>query len=150
MKKLILVIFLLTISCTNNKVINSHGPSSLDLKSNKIKVLIMNRNDILKLFGKPSTESLFDENKWFYIERKKVNQSLFKLGKQKIEKNYILEVNFNKNGIVVSKNLYTTDNMNELKIVKGITKKEFDDKSYIQKILNSVRQKIDAPKKNRR
>tara|TARA_B100000029_G_C17088102_1_gene783178 strand:- start:76 stop:408 length:333 start_codon:yes stop_codon:yes gene_type:complete len=110
----------------------------------------MNRNDILKLFGKPSTESLFDENKWFYIERKKVNQSLFKLGKQKIEKNYILEVNFNKNGIVVSKNLYTTDNMNELKIVKGITKKEFDDKSYIQKILNSVRQKIDAPKKNRR
>tara|TARA_Y100000590_G_C15631452_1_gene981345 strand:- start:561 stop:1013 length:453 start_codon:yes stop_codon:yes gene_type:complete len=150
MKKLILAIFLLTISCTNNKVINSHGPSSLDLKSNKIKVLIMNRNDILELFGKPSTESLFDENKWFYIERKKVNQSLFKLGKQKIEKNYILEINFNKNGIVVSKNLYTTDNMNELKIVKGKTKKEFDDKSYIQKILNSVRQKIDAPKKNRR
>ena len=67
MKKLIFIIFLFTISCSNNKVINNHGTSALDIKSNKIEISKTNKNDILKEFGKPSSESLFDKNKWFYI-----------------------------------------------------------------------------------
>ena len=36
MKILVLLIFLLTISCSNNKVVNTHGTSALEIKSNKI------------------------------------------------------------------------------------------------------------------
>ena len=149
MKKLIFILFLFTISCSNNKVINNHGTSALDIKSNKIEISKTNKNDILKEFGKPSSESLFDKNKWFYIERKKVNQSVFKLGKQKIDKNYILEIAFDKYGIVETKKLYTLEDMNDIKIAKDITSKDYGDESYIQRVLSSVKQKIDSPKINR-
>ena len=99
MKKLLIVIFLLTISCTNNKVVKNHGLTALEIKANKIKLLKSNKNDVLNIIGKPSTVSLFDENSWFFIGREKVNQSVFKLGKSKIEKNNVLEVTFNTNDI---------------------------------------------------
>ena len=80
MKILILLLFLLTTSCTNNKVVNSHGSTAISLKSNKIEILKSNKNDVINILGKPSTISVFDQNLWFYIQREKVNQSVFKLG----------------------------------------------------------------------
>ena len=65
MKTLIFLIFLLTISCSNNKVVNSHGSKAIVLKSNKIEISKSNKNDVLSILGKPSTISLFDENSWF-------------------------------------------------------------------------------------
>tara|TARA_B100001939_G_scaffold296279_1_gene270159 strand:- start:123 stop:581 length:459 start_codon:yes stop_codon:yes gene_type:complete len=149
MNKIIILIFLLTLSCTNNKVINSHGPSALNIKINDIEISKSNKNDIKKIFGKPSSESLFNEDKWYYIERKKTNQSIIKLGKQKITINHVLEINFDKYGIVQSKKLYTLEDMKEVNMSKDITSTEYQGASYIQKMLNSVRQKIDAPKINR-
>ena len=37
-----------TISCSNNKVVNNHGFSNLENKSNKIEVSKSNINDVLK------------------------------------------------------------------------------------------------------
>ena len=67
MKKIIIIIFLFTISCSNNKVVKNHGFNALETKIDKIVVLKDNKNDVLKIIGKPSTVSLFDENSWFYI-----------------------------------------------------------------------------------
>ena len=78
MKKLILIIFLFTISCSNNKVVNNHGFTALEIKMGKIKTSETNKNDILTNVGRPSTVSLFDKNIWFYIEREKVTQSFLK------------------------------------------------------------------------
>ena len=150
MKKILIIIFLLTISCSNNKVVNTHGTSALEIKSNKIVLKTTNKNDVINILGKPSTISLFDKNSWFYIERETVNQSVFKLGKSKIIKNNVLEVVFDNYGIVISKNNYDLNNMNELKIVKGITKKKYDTKSKFGKIITSLEQKINAPKINRK
>ena len=149
MKTLIFLIFLLTISCSNNKVVNSHGSKAIVLKSNKIEIAKSNKNDVLSILGKPSTVSLFDENSWFFIEREKVNQSLFKFGKSKIRKNNVLEVTFDKYGIVLSKKLYDFENMNDLKKVKETTQKKYDTNSKIGKLIKSLEQKINAPKKNR-
>ena len=149
MKKLILIIFLFTISCSNNKVVNSHGSKAIVLKSNKIEIAKSNKNDVLSILGKPSTVSLFDENSWFFIEREKVNQSLFKFGKSKIRKNNVLEVTFDKYGIVLSKKLYDLENMNDLKKVKETTRKKYDTNSKIGKLIKSLEQKINAPKMNR-
>ena len=82
MKKIIFIIFLLTVSCSNNKVVNNHGLNALELKNDKIIISRTNKNDIIKIDWKPSTVSLFDENLWYYIQREKVNQSVFKLGKK--------------------------------------------------------------------
>ena len=39
--------------------------------------------------------------------------------------------------------------MNDIKIAKDITSKDYGDESYIQRVLSSVKQKIDSPKINR-
>ena len=53
----------------------------------------------------PSSISDFDKNKWFYIERLKTNQSLVKLGTQRIKKNNILVVQLSSSGILKNKKL---------------------------------------------
>tara|TARA_Y100000590_G_scaffold73594_1_gene81071 strand:+ start:12 stop:467 length:456 start_codon:yes stop_codon:yes gene_type:complete len=149
MKKILILIFLLTISCSNNKVVNKHGSSALEVKINKVEINKSNKNDIVNLFGHPSSVSLFDQNSWFYIERETVNQSLFKLGKSKISKNHVLEIIYDDMGIVKYKKLYNLENMNDLKIVKDITKKKYDTSSSFNKLIKSLEQKINAPKSSK-
>ena len=145
MKFVLLVFFLFIVNCSNNKVVKKHGSSSLELKIDKVEVNQTNKNDVIQLFGKPSSISLFDENSWFYIEREKVNQSIFKLGKSKIRKNQVLEIHYNNTGIVKYKRLYNLENMNDLKIVKEITKKKYDTSSSFNKLIKSLEQKINSP-----
>ncbi len=145
MKFVLLVFFLFILNCSNNKVVKKHGSSSLELKIDKVEVNQTNKNDVIQLFGKPSSISLFDENSWFYIEREKVNQSIFKLGKSKIRKNQVLEIHYDNTGIVKYKRLYNLENMNDLKIVKEITKKKYDTSSSFNKLIKSLEQKINSP-----
>ena len=145
MKFVLLVFFLFIVNCSNNKVVKKHGSSSLELKIDKVEVNQTNKNDVIQLFGKPSSISLFDENSWFYIEREKVNQSIFKLGQSKIRKNQVLEIHYDSTGIVKYKRLYNLENMNDLKIVKEITKKKYDTSSSFNKLIKSLEQKINSP-----
>ncbi len=78
------------INCSGNKVSNYHGVKSLETKFSQFHVNTSNKNDILKIIGPPSSISDFNKNKWFYFERLKSNQSLIKLGAQKIKKNNII------------------------------------------------------------
>tara|TARA_B100000073_G_C23605467_1_gene522233 strand:- start:21 stop:479 length:459 start_codon:yes stop_codon:yes gene_type:complete len=150
MKKLILIFFLFIISCSSVKVVNNHGLTALENKSNKIELYKTTKKDIIKIIGKPSSVSLFDENYWYFIEREHVNQSMIKLGKSKLEKNNVLELKFNNNNVLISKKLYNIDDMNSLKKDKTTTTKAFDDTSKIQKLIKSLEQKINAPKQNRK
>ena len=146
MKIILIFIFLLTLSCGNNKVVKSHGFFALEEKSNKIELLKSNKNDVIEIIGKPSTISLFNDNTWYFIQRETVNQSVFKLGKSKIIKNNILLVSFNDYGVVNFKKLYNIDDMNMIKIDKNETVKDFETRSKIGKVLKSLEQKINAPK----
>ena len=118
---ILIILFIFTVNCSGNKVSNFHGSKSLDDKFNKIKPNYTNKNDIIKIIGPPSSISDFDKNKWFYIERLKTNQSLLKLGSQKIQKNNILIVTFNKSGMLQSKKLLDLNNMNDIKFLEKTT-----------------------------
>ena len=48
MKKILLFIFLITISCSNNKVVNNHGFGALELKADKINISKTNKNDVVR------------------------------------------------------------------------------------------------------
>ena len=108
-----------------------------------------NKNDLIEIIGPPSTISEFDQNKWYYIERLKTNQSLIKLGNQKIKKNNILIVELDNLGILKSKKLINLDNMNDIKYLNETTEKDFKNDSMIYSVLSSLREKINAPAKNR-
>ena len=144
-----LFLFLFIVNCSTNKVSNNHGLSSLQAKFDKIIINKTNKNDILKIIGPPSSISNFDKNKWFYIQTKKENQSLFKLGIKKIEENNILIVSFNNKGILEEKNILDLNDMNNVKYVKDITEKEYKQNNTLYKILSSLREKANASVKNR-
>ena len=149
MKYLLLFVFILTINCSGNKVTNYHGIKMLEKKYDLIVVESTNKNDLLKIIGNPSSISDFDKNTWFYIERLKTNQTLFKLGNQKIKKNNILVVKLNKFGIVEDKRLLNINNMNDLKYLEKITEKEYENKGLMYGVLSSLREKINSPMRNR-
>ena len=141
---------LFTLSCSLNKVKNNHGVLSLENKFNKIFINKSNANDIISVFGPPSTKSEFDDNIWIYIERKKSNQSIFKLGNQKIIKNNIAVLELNNKGMLSSKKIYDLNKMNKYKFSKNSTEKNYEKDSYIYGVLTSLREKINAPAKRKK
>ena len=118
-------------------------------KYDKIIINKTNKNDILKILGPPSTISNFDENKWFYIQTKKENQSLLKLGIKKIEKNNVLIISFNNKSILDDKKILKLSDMNNIKYVKDITEKDYKQNNTIYKILSSLREKANSGVRNR-
>ena len=139
------IVFVFIVNCSGNKISNYHGSKALDAKFHEIKINNTNKNDLLKIFGQPSTKSDFNENKWFYFERIKTNQSLFKLGKQKIKKNNILIVEFNQKGILKEKKLLNLNDMNDVKFIKKTTEKEFSKNNIMYDVFSTLREKINAP-----
>ena len=104
---------------------------------------------MIKIIGPPSTISDFNENLWFYFERLKTNQSLVKLGAQKIKKNNILIIELNNKGILKSKRILNLDDMNDVEYIKTVTTKEFKNDNLIYGVFSSLREKINAPLRNR-
>jgi len=150
MKLIFIIILFFTLSCKTNKVSQNHGYKALELKHDIIKVNTSNKNDILSIIGPPSSKSDFNENKWFYIERRKTNQSLIKLGIKKIEKNNILIVEFDKMGILIKKEILDLNKMNDVKYTKSITEKDFQSSNFLYNIFTSLREKINSPSKNKK
>ncbi len=115
----------------------------------KLYISKTNKNDVIKILGSPSTKSQFNENKWFFIERKVTNSSMIKLGKDKLEANNILILEFDNNGILASKKIYDKKQMQDLKFSENIVTYDYENKSLFFNIMSSVRQKIQAPIKKR-
>ena len=148
-KYILIILFFFIVNCSGNKVSNYHGVKRIESKFDKLKVNYTNKNDIIKIIGPPSTISDFDNNKWFYIERLKTNQSLIKLGNQKIEKNNVLIVQLDNFGIVKEKKLLDLENMKDVKYLNTTTEKDFKNENILYDVFSSLREKINAPSKNR-
>ena len=150
MKYILILILFFTLSCSLNKVKNNHGVLSLENKISKIIINKSNTNDIINIFGPPSTKSTFDNNLWIYIERKKVNRSIFKLGNKKIVKNNVAILEIDNNGILKKKEIYDLNKMNKYKFSENTTQDSYEKNSYIYGVLTSLREKINAPAKRKK
>ncbi len=144
------IIFLLLASCNVRTASNIHGISSLTSKSKNIIISKSNKNDVKKLLGPPSVISGFDEKLWIYLEIKKTNQTIFKLGKPKIEKNNVLVIYLNEIGIVSKKKFFDINNLNKIKFQKKTTKNIYEKDTYLYNLLTSLREKINAPFKKKK
>ena len=137
----LIILFFFTINCSLNNVSHTHGFRFLETKTNKIVINKTNKNDVKKLIGPPSSVSNFNDI-WLYIERKKTNQSIYKLGKKKISKNNIFILEFNSMGLVSSKKFLKLEDMNDIKIAEKVTNKKFKNDNKIYDILSTLRNKI--------
>ena len=142
-------IFLLTLNCSINKVSNLHGFRFIENKYDKIIINKSNKNDVREIIGPPSSKSQFDDV-WFYIERKKTNQSILKLGEKKIISSNIIILEFDKMGLVSEKNFLDLNDMNDIKIAEKKTNKKFAQDNFIFNIMSTLREKINAPTRRRK
>ena len=147
MKKILILLSSFTIlnSCGFKKRVDHHGVHLLKKKSEKIIIAETNKNDIVKLLGPPSTISNFDNDLYFYIERKITTKPLIKLGKQKILENNVLIIEIDNRGIASKKEFYDLNKMKKLKIVSAETTVDYDKQSFIYDFLSSMRQKVNDP-----
>jgi outer membrane protein assembly factor BamE (lipoprotein component of BamABCDE complex) len=145
MKKLLLLSLILLSSCSLNKVILHHGIHNLETKQAKLKINVTNKNEIVELFGPPSTKSTFDNDVYIYMERKTSSSKLRNLGKKEILKNDVLILEIDSKGILLAKNFYDKNDMKKINFEENITGINYSKKSFIYNFLSSLRQKIDDP-----
>jgi outer membrane protein assembly factor BamE (lipoprotein component of BamABCDE complex) len=104
-----------------------------------------NKNDIIKLLGPPSVKSTFNNDLYFYIERKITTDKVIKLGKRKYLENNVLVLEIDNRGIVFKKEFYDLNKMKKIKIVSNKTTVDYQKQSFIYEFLSSMRQKINDP-----
>ena len=140
----LLVLFILA-SCSVNKIVKHHGVNALEIKNKKLIINETNKNQLIKILGPPSTKSFFDENIFIYIERKTTSTKLIKLGKKEILTNNVLLAKFDDRGILINKEFFNKNDLNNLKISDKITENEIGKSSFLDSALNSMREKINDP-----
>jgi len=149
MKKTVYLFLILTFitSCQRNEVIKTHGISYLEKREKLIFVNKSNKNDIIEIFGQPSTKGMTNDNLWIYIERTITRGKLLKLGRNYLKKSNTLVLEFDKYGILKKKEFYNKDKMKRLTFTKNITENEIRKENFIYSFLSSVRQKMQTKRK---
>jgi len=132
-------------SCGFKKRVDHHGVHLLKKKSDMIVVSETNKNDIIKLLGPPSVKSTFNNELYFYIERKTTTGKLIKLGKKKYLENNVLVLEIDNRGVLFKKEFYDLNKMKKIKIVSNETEVDYKKQSFIYQFLSSMRQKINDP-----
>ena len=109
----------------------------------KIQVNSSNKNDLIKIFGEPSTRSSFDNDVWIYIERKITNTHFF--GKRELIVNNVLVLEIDERGLLAKIDFYNKEDMKQIKFDKDKTSIVYGKKSFVYDFLASMRQKINDP-----
>ena len=141
---LILIFFFIS-HCSLNKVVKKHGVRNLEDKQKKLLINQSNVNDIRSILGPPSTKSTFDNDVWIFIEREITNQKLIKLGREKLITNNVLILEINTQGMLVKKNFFDINEMNNIKQSSLSTSNKYSKRSFVYDFLSSMRQKINDP-----
>ena len=145
----LLITFLFITNCSLNKVVKKHGIRNLEIKQEKLNINQSNINDITKLLGPPSTKSTFDNDIWIFIEREITHEKIFKLGKEKLITNNVLVLEIDSKGMLIKKDFYDINKMNDIKLSSLKTENKYSKKSFVFDFLSSMRQKINDPLKKR-
>ena len=138
---IILFPFILS-NCQLKEPKKSHGINFLE---NREKVLIIgktNKNDVIKLIGYPHTVSIKNDDTWIFFERTITRGKLVKLGQNVLKNNNLLELKFNKYGVLKNKKIYSKDDMKKIKYSEVATENNISQKSFVGKFLSSIRQKM--------
>tara|TARA_B100000767_G_C19604495_1_gene467120 strand:+ start:341 stop:817 length:477 start_codon:yes stop_codon:yes gene_type:complete len=138
----IILYFLFLSNCQLSEPKKTHGINFLENRTSVLLVNKTNKNDVVKIIGRPHSISSSDSNKWIYIERTLSKGKYHQLGKNILKENNVLELYFDKYGILKEKKFYNKENMNKVKFAKQKTKNNVAQKSFVNKLFSSVRQKM--------
>tara|TARA_B100000780_G_C20794914_1_gene315667 strand:+ start:53 stop:517 length:465 start_codon:yes stop_codon:yes gene_type:complete len=141
----IFFIFLFISNCTLNKVIKHHGVHFLEKKQEQLVIGSSNSNDIIGLFGAPSTKGAFKDDIWIYIEITTSSSKYSLIGKKILVNNNVLILEIDNKGLLKKKSFLNKEDMNNLKFTESTTATDYTKNKFVYEFLNSVRQKINDP-----
>ena len=141
-KKILLSIFIILLGCQLQEPAKNHGILFLDNRSDKLTVKKSNKNDVIKILGQPHIKTFNEDDVWIYIERTLSKGKYHQLGRHTLKTNNTLILNFDKYGVLQSKEFYDKDKINDIKFSKKTTKNDLKKKSFVQDFLQSVKKKM--------
>ncbi len=139
------IVIIFVSSCGFKKRVDHHGVHLLKKKSDLLIISETNKNDIIQILGPPSVKSTFNNDLYFYIERKTTTDKLIKLGKKIYLENNVLLLEINNKGILSKKEFYDLNKMKDIKLVSTQTSVDYQKQSFIYEFLSSMRQKVNDP-----
>ena len=142
LKFLIIIFVIFSSNCSPKKPSYTHGINSIENKYNILIINKSNKNDVIKTFGDPHSKGITDEDTWIYIERRIEKGAIHELGKNKITKNNIVKLKFDKYGLLVSKNIVDKNAMKKIVYSKETTKNTKTKQSYVEGFLSSLKSKM--------
>ena len=140
--KLFITLFIILTGCQLQEPTKNHGIVFLENRSNKLILNKSNKNDVIKIIGRPHSKSIDDENMWIYLERTLSKGKYHKLGRHELKTNNTLILIFDKYGILKNKDFYSKDDINKIKFSKKTTSNDLSKKSFVETFLQSVKKKM--------
>ena len=144
LKILSIFLLLILVNCKLQEPIKPHGIIFLDNRANKLITNKSNKNDVVKILGNPQIVEDKNELTWIYIERILTKGKYHKLGKHVLKENNILVLEFDKYGVLISKILYDKEKIKKIDFSQKKTEHSLTSKSFVQKFLQSIKQKMDG------
>jgi len=147
MKKTILIILIfLTFSCKLTPVNKISGIQNIEEKIKKIDVGKSNKNDIIEILGYSIVSEPNNENIWYYMEMQETRNFF---GKKKITKELVLVLEFDNRSILYKKEIYDSNNKNQIFFDEDKTVSRTIDKNFIKDFLSSTRKRLQSAKKSK-
>ena len=139
---LYLLVFIILISCKLQEPLKTHGIIFLENRSQKLVVNQSNKNDVIRIMGRPHIKEDEINQSWIYLERILSKGKYHKLGRHILKENNILVLNFDKYGVLKNKKFLKKEDLKKLEFSQKITENELTQKSFVQKFLQSIKQKM--------
>ena len=139
---LYLLVFIILISCKLQEPLKTHGIVFLENRSQKLVLNKSNKNDVIRIMGRPHIKEDEINQSWIYLERILSKGKYHKLGRHILKENNVLVLNFDKYGVLKNKQFLKKEDLKKLEFSQKITENELTQKSFVQKFLQSIKQKM--------
>ena len=139
---LYLLVFFILISCKLQEPLKTHGIIFLENRSQKLVLNKSNKNDVIRIMGRPHIKEDEINQSWIYLERILSKGKYHKLGRHILKENNVLVLNFDKYGVLKNKQFLKKEDLKKLEFSQKITENELTQKSFVQKFLQSIKQKM--------
>ena len=136
------LVFIILIGCKLQEPLKTHGIVFLENRSKKLVLNQSNMNDVVQIMGRPHVKEDEINESWIYLERIMSKGKYHKLGKHVLKENNILVLDFDKYGVLKNKKLLKKEDIKKFEFSEKITENELTKKSFVQKFLQSVKQKM--------
>ena len=136
------IVFIILIGCKLQEPLKTHGIIFLENRSQKLILNQSNKNDVIRIMGRPHIKEDEINQSWIYLERILSKGKYHKLGRHILKENNILVLNFDMYGVLKNKKFLKKEDLKKLEFSQKITENELTQKSFVQKFLQSIKQKM--------